>query len=257
MFEKFGYPEFAKNGESVLVTRDGIYRDMLMDIRVYRLERESETTFFSLDDEQIVLLLTGEADYAWKGTIEAARRDSLFEEGPYLLHVPKGVAVTVFAHENAEVLVQKTENEGDFDPVFFKPADVRSSISGKGLFEDRATRIVRTAVDYENAPYSKLVIGEIITESGGWSSFIPHDHPQPEVYYYRYERPEAFGAQFIGDEVFKIENHSFSALPGGKTHPCVTAPGYRLWTCWMIRHFDDAPWTERVDDPRYLWQTEC
>ena len=34
----FGYPEFDAEGEEILCTYDNAYSDMLMDIRVYRME---------------------------------------------------------------------------------------------------------------------------------------------------------------------------------------------------------------------------
>jgi 5-deoxy-glucuronate isomerase len=253
MFEMFGYPEFSSTGEQIITTRNGIYKDMLMDIRVFRMKAGDRKAFSSPGDEQIILLLTGEIELSWGEGKAKASRSSVFEENPYLLHVPKDVPVEIEAESDAEILVQKTENGRDFTPIFYTPKDTRIVVSGEGHFDGKATRLVKTVVDYEKAPYSNLVIGEIITEAGGWSSYVPHGHPQPEVYYYRYDRPEGFGAQFVGEDVFKIKDRSFSALPDGKTHPCVTAPGYRLFTCWMIRHFDGNPWTDRIDDPRYTW----
>ena len=64
-------------------------------------------------------------------------------------------------------------------------------------------RTVRTVFDYENAPYSNMVNGEVINHQGSWSSYTPHSHPQPEVYYYRFQREEGFGACFIGDNAYK------------------------------------------------------
>ena len=33
------------------------------------------------------------------------------------------------------------------------------------------------------------------------------------------------------------------------------APGYRMYTVWMIRHLDGKPWlqTDRCEDERYVW----
>jgi 5-deoxy-glucuronate isomerase len=256
MFEMFGYPEFSSCGEQILTTREGAYRDMLMDIRVYRMKAGDKKRFHAPADEQIFLLLTGDLTFSWGGKSEKGSRKDLFEEDSCILHVPRDVPVEIAAFADTEVLAQKTANERTFAPVFYRRDDIRTVTSGEGLYGGRATRLVRTAVDYANAPYSNLVIGEIITEAGGWSSYTPHRHPQPEVYYYRYARPEGFGAQFIGDDVFKITDGSFSAIPGEKTHPCVTAPGFPLYTCWMIRHFENNPWTDRIDDPRYAWQLQ-
>ena len=35
----FGYPKFDESGEMILTTYENEYRDMLMDIRVYKLEK--------------------------------------------------------------------------------------------------------------------------------------------------------------------------------------------------------------------------
>ena len=51
------------------------------------------------------------------------------------------------------------------------------------------------------------------------------------------------------------EDKSFSAIPGGELHPQAVAPGYQMYTCWMIRHIDGNPWlqTDRCEDERYTW----
>lgn len=76
---------------------------------------------------------------------------------------------------------------------------------------------------YESDPFSRipsvgrhspwagrrlLVIGEVITFPGKWSSYIPHHHPQPECTTYRFNRPEGFDCAFIGDQAYKITDHS-------------------------------------------------
>jgi len=98
-----------------------------------------------------------------------------------------------------------------------------------------------------------MVLGEVLNDRGNWSGYIPHEHPQPETYYFLFDREEGFGASFVGDAVYKSTHGSFSAIPGGVTHPQVCAPGYRMYTCWMIRHLDGNPWTDRIDDIRYTW----
>ena len=46
---------------------------------------------------------------------------------------------------------------------------------------EASTRIVRTIFDLSNATDAKLVLGEVISYPGKWSSYPPHHHPQPEV----------------------------------------------------------------------------
>jgi 5-deoxy-glucuronate isomerase len=100
-----------------------------------------------------------------------------------------------------------------------------------------------------------MVLGEVLNDRGNWSGYLPHRHPQPETYFFLFDRPEGFGASFVGDEVFKSVDHSFSAIPGGALHPQAVAPGFQMYTTWMIRHLDGNPWlqTDRCEDERYTW----
>lgn len=252
MSKEFSYPEF-ENGVKVLSTAGDAVNDMMMNITVYRMKAGETKTFRYDTEEMAVLLVLGDITFSWAGDTHRGKRTSFIEEGPYCLHVSRGMEVTVEAHADSEVLVQRTENDREFPPVFYRPEDCRNDIFGLGVLEGKLERTVRTVFDYKNAPYSNMVNGEVINHQGGWSSYTPHHHPQPEVYYYRYERSEGFGACFIGDEVYKIKDGSVAAIPGGKTHPQVTAPAFPMYYCWMIRHLEGNPWTDRVVDPRYTW----
>ncbi len=256
MNKQFGYPTFDESGKKVLTTTDGIYKDMLMNITVYNMKSGDVKEFYLEKEEQAILLVTGEIEYKWNNETRKVKRSDFFKESLYCLHVCKGVSVTITASSDTEILVQSTENEKEFSPVFYTPKDCVEALAGADLCDGTARRMVRTAFDYKNAPYSNMVLGETISFQGGWSGYIPHHHPQPEVYYYRFDKPQGFGACFIGDDVFKIKDGSFSALTPGKTHPQVTAPGYPMYVVWMIRHLDGNPWTDRVDDPEHLWMVD-
>lgn len=252
MSKPFSYPEF-ENGVKVLSTAGDAENDMMMNIRIYRMTAGQEHTFFCETEEMAILLVLGDVTLQWNGQCASGHRDSFIEEGPYCLHVPKGISVMVHANADSEIIVQSTENEREFQPVFYRPEDCRDDIFGLDVFDNKMKRTVRTVFDYKNAPYSNMVNGEVINHQGGWSSYTPHHHPQPEVYYYRYERSEGFGACFLGDDVYKIKDGSCACIPGGVTHPQVTAPAFPMYYCWMIRHLDGNPWTDRIVDPRYTW----
>lgn len=103
-----------------------------------------------------------------------------------------------------------------------------------GKFGNVAKRRVNTIFDKDIAPWSNMVLGEVLNDRGNWSGYLPHRHPQPECYYFKFDRPEGFGASFVGDQVFKSVDNSFSAIPGGCLHPQAVAPGFQMYTCWMI-----------------------
>ncbi len=242
-----------KEGYNEIANMRTLRPDMMMDIGVEKMAAGSSIELFEEEKEVALLLLSGTIRYEWNGESREVVRNSLFDENPVALHVSKETTVKVHSLTGAEILIQKTANDKSFPPVFYTQEDVVTDIFGKDVWGDTARRSVRTVFDYNNAPYSNMVMGEVINFPGKWSSYIPHGHDQPEVYYYRFDRESGFGAAFLGEEVFKITDNSAFYIPGGPTHPQVAAPGYAMWYCWMIRHLRDNPWTTRVNDPRYTW----
>ena len=256
----FGYPAFDQEGKKVITTTDGLYKDALMNLSAYRMRPGESRSFRFEAEEMAILLIEGAAEFSWEGRSESAVRGDFFDNGCWCLHVCKGVAVTITANAESEILVQTTENDKSFAAKFYRPEDCDEFVSGQGLCGDTAVRTVRTVFDYENAPYSNMVLGEVLSNQGGWSSYIPHYHPQPEVYYYRFRQPQGFGACFIGDEAFKVTDGSFCVVPSDPgqvrkyTHPQVAAPGYRMYYTWSIRHLPGDPWQKtRTDDPAHVW----
>lgn len=245
-------PELKK-GYNPITDMNGVGSNMLMDIGVQVIPAGGKVTFCDPDKETAFLLLDGSVVFRWKGEEAAAERTSLLEQGCTVLHVCKGIEVVIEAVTDAQVQIQKTTNEKTFASKFYRPDDCNNGVFGDGQWGNTARRIVRTVFDLSNAPYSNMVLGEIINFPGRWSSYIPHGHDQPEVYYYRFQRPEGFGAAFIGEEAFKIYDNSALCIPGGPTHPQAAAPGFVMWYSWMIRHLDGNPWNSRDIDKRYEW----
>ncbi|QOV18377.1 5-deoxy-glucuronate isomerase [Blautia liquoris] len=255
MEKVFGYPTFDADGEQILTTYENEYKAMNMDIRVYRMKKDSTREFCRAGEELAVLLLSGEIRYEWEeGSREVSRKD-VFTEGPWCVHVCTGKSVRVKAISDCEILLQCTKNDTTFPSKIYAPKDAPYKYSCVGEFGNVAKRRVNTIFDHEIAPYSNMVLGEVLNDKGNWSGYLPHRHPQPETYYFKFDHPEGFGASFVGDEVFKSVDGSFSAIPGGKLHPQAVAPGYQMYTCWMIRHIDGNPWlqTDRCEDEKYIW----
>ena len=258
MSKVFGYPEFDAKGEKILSTYENEYQDMLMDVRLYRMKAGETKTFEKNGEETALLLLNGKVVYRASGYEWAASRQDVFTEGPWCLHVCSGTRIDATAASDAQILVQSTCNDNVFETKMYKPEDAPWKYSCAGKFGDVARRRVNTIFDIDIAPYSNMVLGEVLNDKGNWSGYLPHRHAQPELYYFMFDRPEGFGASFIGDEVYKSVDGSFSAIPGGELHPQAAAPGYQMYTCWMIRHLDGQPWhqTDRNEDERYLWLHE-
>ena len=158
MSKEFSYPQF-ENGVKVISRAGDAVNDMMMNITAYRMEAGQSLTFCHAAEETAVLLILGEVTFQWNDRRETGQRNSFIEEGPHCLHVCRNVAVTVTAHTGSEVLVQSTENDREFAPVFYRPEDCRDDIFGLDVFDNKMKRTVRTVFDYRNAPYSNMVNG--------------------------------------------------------------------------------------------------
>ena len=259
MSKVFGYPEFDANGEQILTTYDNEYKDMLMDVRVYRMKAGDVKTFCKEGEETAVLLLSGDVVFRFDGQEKEATRKDVFTEGPWAVHMCTKAEASVEAKADSEILVQSTHNYTEFATKLYAPEDAPWGYSSVGKFGNVAKRRVNTIFDHDIAPYSNMVLGEVLNDRGNWSGYLPHRHPQPETYYFKFDRPEGFGASFVGDQVFKSTDGSFSAIPGGELHPQAVAPGFQMYTCWMIRHLEGNPWlqTDRCEDERYVWMHDA
>ncbi len=254
--EEFGYPQFDENGVMRLTNTTDLYPNMLQNITVRRMKAGDVLRLHNEQEETAALLIEGAVRYVWSGNEREATRVNPIDAPGWCLHICAEITAEIIALADSEMLLQSTKNDTPFEHVFYTPENTRRETFGQGQFEGKAQRTVSTFFDYESAPYSNMVCGEILIPQGGWSSYPPHEHPQPEVYYYRFGHPNGFGACFLDDQAYKIADRSFAAVPGGKYHPQVNAPGYAMMYVWMIRHFDGYPWTERNFDPRHTWLLE-
>ena len=234
-----------------------VKNNIIYGLKAHKMDENEIVEFEDPLQETAFVITTGDVEICWNGKKELMHRESLLDENPYCLHVPHGVKVVVKALKKSELLIQKTLNDRDFEPVFYRPKDVQADVFGGGVWQGTAERTVRTIFDYDNAPYSNMVNGEVIMTPGCWTGYTPHNHPQPEVYTYKVDRPQGFGCAFIGDNVFKIEDNTWSEISGGYMHPQCAAPGYAIWYSWMIRHLDGDPWKKtRNDLPEHTWLLE-
>ena len=202
MSKVFGYPEFDDKGEMILTTYDNEYKAMMMDIRVYRMKAGEVRKFQRDGEETAVLLLSGDLNFAWEDKKETVTRKDVFTEGPWCVHVSTGVEVEVTANAETEILVQCTHNDKTFASRLYAPEDAPWGYSSVGKFGNVAKRRVNTIFDHDISPESNMVLGEVLNDRGNWSGYLPHRHPQPETYLFKFDRPEGFGARFVGDQVF-------------------------------------------------------
>ncbi len=207
--------------------------------------------------ERAFLLLTGSVDAVWEGGEARMSRSSLFDEEPWCLSLPAGAEATLTAGDSgAEISVHATDNPRSFPAHLYTPEECRSEERGKGTMRETSTRIVRTIIEDPAAAHSNLVLGEVITFPGKWSSYPPHHHPQPEIYHYRFQPENGFGMCQIGDEAYVLRNRDTVMIPPGAVHPHAAAPGYAMYYIWVIRHLDGARYGTPTFVSEHTWVTD-
>lgn len=253
------YAAFNDNNEKLLCDMHGKNSDMLMTVKIKRLKENESMKLFTSENETAILMLKGDAQIKWLGHSERMKRKNPFEKKSFCLHACCGIPIEVIGNKDSEILIQQTNNKTEFEPVFYKPEDCLYQHFGKGQWDGAGYRICSTIFDYDNAPYSNMVLGEVFNQPGRWSSYPPHHHPQPEIYYYQFDPPQGFGACFNGENVYKSTDGAFCTITDGQDHQQVVAPGYTMYYVWMVRHLDGDPWykTSRFYAKDHKWLVDA
>lgn len=225
-----------------------------MDVGLLVMEAGDTYTISEPEKETAVLLFEGSIELSWAGKTVKAERPDCFHYDAYCLLAPRKTEIAIKALAHAEVYIQQTLNERDYEAVLYTPETVQVQHAGaNGELMGCMRREIKTFFDLDNAPFSNMVLGEVLSFPGRWSSYPPHHHPQPEVYFYRFDYPKGFGAGFANGEIFQTRHNGFAVINHG-FHSQVTAPGYACCYAWGIRHLEGDPWQKtRIDDPEHSW----
>ncbi len=243
-----GYTAITKAGEGDA--------DTGISMGVLRLAAD-ETHVATLACETAYLLMEGRVSGQVGGLRFELSRNSLFDDSPACLHAPAGTPLEIRAATTAEFTIYSCDNQATFMPRVFRPDDVADERRGEGQVGGRCLRLVRTIFDGRNSPPEvNLVLGEVVTLPGGWSSYPPHHHPQPEIYHYRFTHPQGFGHAEHGEQVFKVRQFDTVKIMAGNDHAQCAAPGYGMYYSWVIRHLPDKPYTVPEFTAEHAWTME-
>jgi 5-deoxy-glucuronate isomerase len=241
-------------GAGTLVSLAGPDADMLQELVIHRIPAGQV-----LEDarplERVFLLMHGRVRFTQGGLSAEASRASLFDEAPWALQVPAGAAVAIAARDDAEIALLQTANSRSFPARIHAPRTCGSELRGAGTVAEAATRIVRTIFDDSDSPLSNLVLGEVVTLPGRWSSYPPHHHPQPEIYHYRFAPENGFGIAVVGREAFTVHTGDTILIRQGQVHPQAAAPGYAMWYLWSIRHLEANRYVTPEFEAEHAWTT--
>jgi 5-deoxy-glucuronate isomerase len=142
------------------------------------------------------------------------------------------------------------------------PADVEIEVRGSGNATRQINHIVKP-----DFPAQRLLVVEVFTPAGNWSSYPPHKHDEDrppeevvleEVYYYRTRRepPGAFAVQRLyspehgTDITATVRDSDLMLVPWGY-HTTCAAHGYDLY--YLNALAGDRRSMAAADDPALAW----
>jgi 5-deoxy-glucuronate isomerase len=187
-------------------------------------------------------------------------RANVFTGMPSAVYLPIQTKFAVTAVRDCDLAFCYCAAEISHPAALIQPADVRVEIRGGA----NATRQINHIVTPE-FPAQRLLIVEVYTPGGNWSSYPPHKHdvhnPPGEVdleelYYYRIDRPEGYAIQRVYtrdrrlDETLTVRDGDLVLIPEGY-HPVVAAHGYNVYYLNVLA--GSARSMAASDDPDYGW----
>lgn len=246
--------EHEKIGYNSIVNMHDCHSKMKLDFGILKIAKGTNYKC-NLSLERAFLLISGIVVFNWENQSYIAKRFSCFDENPITLHVPNSVEVEISALEDSEICIERCVNDKFFNSKLYTQTDIDTNIFGKDVLNNTSQRIVRTVFDGEIAPESNMVIGEVVNYPGRWSSYPPHHHPQPEIYYYKFFPKQGFGVSMLDDDAFVVKDGDTSLIKPDTTHSQVAAPGYAMYYIWMIPHLEDDRWlpTTRYYRDEHKW----
>jgi 5-deoxy-glucuronate isomerase len=204
---------------------------------LYRLAPGQGLEASTGERELCLVLVGGKAKVRGFGEI-GARMGPFENQKPYAVYLPKGTSYQLEATTPLELAICSAPGGGSYEPRLIGPDQIAYSKRGK----DTNTRHVYDILP-ESEPAHSLLVVEVITPSGCWSSYPSHKHdtlnlPEEselqETYYHRLNPPQGFALQRVYtddralDVTMAVEDGDVVLVPKGY-HPCGSAHGYELY----------------------------
>jgi 5-deoxy-glucuronate isomerase len=231
--------------------------------KVCRLGSRQELTGGEADRETCIVVLSGSARIAVNDVALGlvGRRSSVFEDvAPGAVYVPAGARFSIAAATSLEVALCSAPGRPG------RPARIIASetMSREVRGQQTNTRYVRNILPQTEAADSLLVV-EVITPGGHWSSYPPHKHDNAvegqetaleETYYHRLNPSQGFAFQRVYtddrslDETLCVKDGDVVLVPRGY-HPVGAPHGYDLYYLNVMAG-PERKWIFR-NDPAHEW----
>ena len=220
------------------------------------VERRADT------DEVCLVLLSGVCNVSAGGEEwrDIGGRETVFDGPPYALYLPPGTNYTVEAVSYLELAVCSAPATDGTSPFLVSPEDIEVEVRGSGNAERRIHPILM-----DGRPAERLLVVEVLTPNGHWSSYPPHKHDQDdlpnesyleETYYHKVRPTRGFAVQRVYtedrslDETMTVHDGDTVLVPRGY-HAVSAPPGYDLYYLnvmagpvreWKFKNDPDHEW---------------
>lgn len=230
---------------------------------VYQLSAGQQLSLATQGLETCLVLVTGKANVA---TNEASfddigERMSVFEQkAPFSVYVPANDQFTVTATTDLELAVCQAPGEGLYPARLITPDMCGYETRGQGANTRHVCNIC-----FGNMEAEKLLVCEVMTPGGNWSSYPPHKHDRDmapaetqleETYYHQLNPSQGFVFQRVYnddrslDETMAAEHKDVVMVPEGY-HPVGAPHGYDSYYLnvmagpsreWIFHNDPDHEW---------------
>lgn len=221
-----------------------------------------ESRAFQADSEETGIIVLRGRCYADWGTGKAVigERESVFHGLPYAIYLPAGAQAQLQAETVCEFAECRVPSTACLEPRLIRPQDAKVSLRGGG----NASRQIVDVMP-PDFPGDKLMIVEVYTPSGNWSSFPPHKHDVhnppgevdlDEIYYYRIDHPGGYAHQRLytrdgnRDLTLTVADGDAVLVRDG-FHPVVAGHGYNIYYLNCLA--GSARLLSNTEDPDHAW----
>jgi 5-deoxy-glucuronate isomerase len=191
--------------------------------------------------ETCVVVLGGSCDIRSEAGewTDVGARATPFHGAPAGAYLPPGTAFEIAARAEAvDIALGHAPATRGAAARVIAPGDTRLEVRGSGAMERRIHHILM-----EDAAAESLLVTEVVTPGGHWSSYPPHKHDTndppretalEETYYHRLRDERGFAVQRVYaadltlDETVAVRNGECVLVPRG-FHTVSAAPGYDLY----------------------------
>jgi len=166
-------------------------------------------------------------------------RMDVFEGNPWSVYVPARSRYVIIAETACEIALCSAPATGERPVRIIAPDEVGQETRGTGT----NTRHVRNILPDTSPHATSLLVVEVITPGGHWSSYPPHKHDTDdfpretlleETYYHRLRRGSGFAVQRVYtddgslDETMAVGHRDVVLVPKGY-HPVGAPHGFDLY----------------------------